>query len=233
MSDQNQVSEPGWEAPTETSPTPTRPASTPQPETTARPRRPRRNPVSTASPSTGPTTTGPVSSPAGDPFASNGGGPTPPPAASSRVLTDIISNVLAGATSVVSMYTTRRWNVSAQLRDEEARNIARPIARLIQRRTQIRRELDDAADGAGVIASFLQYVERVAASAGTDTPTQHAATRSSDFTEVRAEPRAPQHERVESFVDQARPNNASHLEPGSGETRSIFLSGFDEIRPTP
>lgn len=153
-----------------------------------------------------------------------------PPAASSRVLTEIISNVLAGATSVVSMYTTKRWNVSAQLRDDEAKAIARPVARLIQRRAQIRRELDDAADGAGVIASFLQYVERVAASTG-QTPTRSApATRPSDSWDEPA--RAPQHERVESFVDE-QPARASHLEPGSGDTRSVFLSGFDEIRPTP
>lgn len=146
--------------------------------------------------------------------------------ASSRVLTEIISNVLAGATSLVSMYTTKRFNVSAQLKDEEAKAIARPIARLIQRRTQIRRELDDAADGAGVVASFLQYVERVAAEVGSDASPPGVA-RSSGFDEVYSAP-SPRHERVDSFVDTSRRET---VEPGAGDVRATFLSGFDEIQP--
>lgn len=128
------------------------------------------------------------------------------------------------------MYTTKRFGLKVGIAEGEAKSIARPVARLVQRRANIRRDLDDAADGAGALAGFVMYLERVAAGAGSDTPQRPVVTRPSPAPTPAPEPaRAPAHERVESFV--ASEGGPAQAEPGSGAFRETFLSGFDEIRP--
>ena len=227
MSDQ--VKEPGWQTPeaekssppASTNPEPTTAPPAEKPPRVRGPRRPK-SPASNTSTPEGPTmTTSAESSP---------GGRRPPDPASSKVLTEIVASVLAGASSLVSLYTKGRFGISARLHDDEAKSIAAPIARIIQRQTNIRTDLNNAADGAGALAGALAYFERVAGEARTDnaTSTTLPATRPSPEPVFATSTPAPRHERVESFVDQS---NGPKLEPGSGDVRATFLSGFDEIPP--
>jgi hypothetical protein len=216
----SQVKEPGWEPSEPATPTSTTTSpATDKPKRVRGPRKP--NPASNASPSPAPTTTPTTES---SPALGSGPARHAPNPADSKVLTEIISQVLAGATSLASIYTKARFGVSARLSDDEAVTIARPVARLIQRRTHIRNDLNDAADGAGALAGALAYFERVAGESRRTDPRPGAAPRPFVAPAV-VETAPPRHERVESFVDD------SHLEPGSGDFRGTFLTGFDEIRP--
>jgi hypothetical protein len=216
-------SEPGWAAGDE----PSQPTTTPAPPV-KRNRRPKappapnQNQVSNGNQPPTTATTEPEFFPTGRRPKHEAPNPN-----ASKVLTEIVASVFSGLSSLASFYTNRAYGFSAKITEAEAKTIAAPIAQIIQRRTHIRNDLNDAADGAGAIAGVLNYLERVAAEKDTPRP-RHAAP---DFESPAPAPRpaptvAPTAERVDSFVDQSRGKN----EPTSGGAfKETFLSGFEEI----
>ena len=96
---------------------------------------------------------------------SSSSSPRRAPVDNPRILAEIIAEALSGLSSVVSIVSRRRFGVSVQLRDSEAKTIAEPISRFISRRFQIRRDLNDASDATTAVSGFMSYVERIAESA--------------------------------------------------------------------
>lgn len=78
-----------------------------------------------------------------------------------RVLVNVIQKALEAASSLATIATKKRFGLGVQLKAGEAKAIAEPIARFTQRRFNIKSDLADAGDAAGLFASLVLWAERI------------------------------------------------------------------------